>query len=95
MHFLRSIGRTLKFWALTAACWAAVTGPDLLLAAAPKKAADSGMPDISGSGSWLSAYAVVILMIALGLLSVCHASRRRDRARGEGLAEVQSSVKPE
>ena len=46
-------------------------------------AQEAGKPSAGGSGMYAACYALVILAIALGLVSVCRPSRRRDRARPE------------
>ena len=43
-----------------------------------------------GSGSYVAPYAIVLLGVGLGLLLVCRASRRRERARPESYDESKA-----
>jgi hypothetical protein len=50
-------------------------------------AQEAGQPPAGGNGMYAACYALVILAVALGLMSVCRPSRRRDRARPEQYGE--------
>ena len=73
MSRFRSIWRTVKFIALTAACWAAVH------AAALAKAAEEETGAKGGAASWTVPYILVLLGIGLGLLPVVKPAGRMDR----------------
>jgi hypothetical protein len=64
--------------------WLSLYGPALAQVVMKKEESKSST---TGTGSYVLAYGLVILAIALGLLVVCRSSGRRDRARPEQYAE--------
>ncbi len=76
MNLLQSIGRSVKWLAAVAVCWAAAEGTALAKAAeVEEKTAFSEMT------AWLFPYALTVLGVSLGMMVVCRSSRRRDRAK--------------
>lgn len=73
-------GGKLAFFVLSG--WLAMHGAALAQAANEKKD--------SGSGSYVASYAIVLLGVGLGLLLVCRATHRRDRARPENYDESKA-----
>jgi hypothetical protein len=69
----------------TAAGWLAVCATCMAQLPQQKKAEPEG-------GSYVSSYAIVILVVALAIAFVCRPCRRRDRARPESYDEIK--VKP-
>ena len=82
MRCLRLVwrGGKLAFFAMTG--WLAMHGIALAQQAEEKKD--------SGSGSYVASYAIVLLGVGLGLLLVCRATHRRDRARPENYDESKA-----
>jgi hypothetical protein len=65
--------------------WWTIHGVALAQATEPKKEAEGG--------SYVLSYMLVVLAIALGLMGVCRASQRRDRARSEHYDQSKSVLK--
>ena len=82
MKYLRIIGGAMKWTALAAWVWTVACNPVLAQAPAPgtPAAADS-------SNNYALPYALVIMVVALGMLVVLRGSIRRERERP---AEYQS-----
>ncbi len=75
MRCLQLVWQGGKLAIFTMTGWLAVHGTALAEQAAKKKDGEGG--------SYVASYALVLLGVGLGLLFVCRASRRRDRARPE------------
>jgi len=87
MSHLRAIWRALKTLLLAVACWAALYGTALAKTGeAVEETKPSGM-------AWTVSYALVVLGLALGLITVLRPGKRRERARSEeGPKEIQLRV---
>jgi len=87
MNRLRSIWQVLKVLVAAAAGWVAVHG--VALAKETKEAeGDDG-------GLWVASYALVLVVVGLGMLVVLRSARRRDRARPEQYGEKKALDQPE
>jgi hypothetical protein len=88
MRFPRLLYEAGKLAVLTTAYWLAMHGNAL---------AQPGMPTKPepGSGQYVMSYFLVIMGVAVGLLVVCRASNRRDRAKPEGYDETRVNIKDE
>jgi hypothetical protein len=84
-----SCWRVMSLWGrralFTAAGWLMFCQTVLAQPIPQKKAEPEG-------GSYVSSYAIVILIVALAIAFVCRPCRRRDRARPESYDEIK--VKP-
>ena len=85
MTALRSIWRTLTALLLSAAYWLAMQGT--ALAAAANKAEPEEKAAGGGGAGWIYSYALLILLVALGVFVVLKPSGRRDRAKPEQYGE--------
>ncbi len=83
MTALRSIWRTLTALWLAAALWLAVQGAALAAAKTESEERAAG----GGGASWLVSYALLILLMALGVFVVLKPSGRRERAKPEQYGE--------
>jgi hypothetical protein len=82
MKYLKLLCRKGRNLVLALAGWLAVHGT-----AAAQVAQQGQKKQEAEGGSYVLAYGLVILGIALGLLVVCRSSRRRDRAKPEQYEE--------
>jgi SNF family Na+-dependent transporter len=85
MRCLRLVYQGGKLAFCTMACWLAVQGM-ALAQGLPKK-------EDNGGGSYVLPYFLLILGVGLGMLLVCRASHRRDRARPESYDETKVNIK--
>ena len=81
MSCLKVFGRGVRSVALAAIGWLALHGAAL--------AAQPGQKTDNKGGSYVASYALVLLGVGLGLMLVCRASHRRDRARPEQYDETK------
>lgn len=84
MRHLQLFFRGGRLAFLTLAGWLAVHGT-ALAQGLPKK-------EDNGGGSYVFSYFLVILGVGLGMLLVCRASNRRDRARPESYDEAKVNI---
>jgi hypothetical protein len=84
MTTLRSIRRTLTALLLAAAYWLAVEG---IASAAGASKTESAEPASGGGAGWVVSYALLVLLVALGVFVVLKPSGRRDRAKPEQYGE--------
>lgn len=77
---MRSVLLATRIFASVLAGWLLISSH--LLAKEGEKAEGGG-----GGGSWVFAYFLTGLAVVLGMIVVCRASSRRDRARPEAYAE--------
>jgi hypothetical protein len=85
MRDLASIERGIRLGLLSMTGWLAVHGT--ALAQGAQNAGDTG------GGPYVVSYALVLLGVGLGMLLVCRASRRRDRAKPEAYDETKINPK--
>ena len=84
MRAFQSIWRRGKVAAMGLLGWLIASSP-VWAAAAPKQEAPAS------GGSWVEAYAVVLLGITLGMLALCHSSRRRENIKITAMDDGLSS----
>ncbi len=84
MRRLGNIWRHASIVSLITICWLGMCG----VAFAQQKQEPPG-------GSYVMPYILVLLVIALGLMSVLRPSRRRDRAKAESYDEIKFKAKEE
>ena len=82
MNCLRSIWQVLKVLVAAATLWAAVHGVALAKGAEEAEGDDGG--------SWVASYALVLVVMGLGMLVVLRSARRRDRVRPEQYGEQKA-----
>lgn len=85
-----SLWQKLLLAATTVLAWAALQG---VAWAEVEVTVIDGTGGGGGKGAWVVAYALVILCVGLGMLTVCKSARLRERAKGEkyeskGLADM-------
>jgi hypothetical protein len=80
MTLLRVMCRNVWIVLLSAACWAALVGS--ALAGEPTKDKEA-----AGASVWALPYMLVVLVLALGLLTVLKPTRRRERDKPEQYGE--------
>jgi hypothetical protein len=78
MHYFRSICRSVSFAVLTLCAW--IAGETIVLAAG-----DEGV----GGGDWVWGYSFVVLIVALSMVAVCKASRRRNEIHPPVYEEIK------
>jgi hypothetical protein len=87
MRCLQLVCQGGKLVFFTLAGWIAVHGT-ALAQGLPKK-------EDNGGGSYVLPYFLVILGVGLGMVMVCRASNRRDRARPESYDQAKGNIKEE